>query len=105
VLDRLEELKAMFEGFGDVLTGKTSLKSFETVSESLGDLKVRAGEASSEGCGGMAVRGLWGSAGAATRWGQAERVLDHLIKISTWARTMARADADLSCWSDSFTLK
>ncbi|KAJ7861459.1 hypothetical protein B0H14DRAFT_2576036 [Mycena olivaceomarginata] len=61
VLDRLEELEATFEGFGDVLKGKTGLKGFEIASESLGDLKVRAREASSEGCGGMAVRGLWGS--------------------------------------------
>ncbi|KAJ7349580.1 hypothetical protein DFH08DRAFT_806933 [Mycena albidolilacea] len=38
----LEELEAMFEGFGDILTGKTSLKSFETASEGLRDLKRRA---------------------------------------------------------------
>jgi hypothetical protein len=30
VLDRLEELEATFEGFGDALTGKTGLKSFQT---------------------------------------------------------------------------
>jgi hypothetical protein len=69
---------------------------FEEFQDSVGDLKVRTEEASSEGCGGMAVRGLWDSAGAATRWGQEERVLDHLIKTSTWAWTMARADADLA---------
>jgi hypothetical protein len=32
VLDRLEELEATFEGVRDALTGKTGLKSFQTVS-------------------------------------------------------------------------
>ncbi|KAJ7841109.1 hypothetical protein B0H14DRAFT_2587122 [Mycena olivaceomarginata] len=36
----VEELEATFEGFGDALMGKTGLKSFETASESLGNLKT-----------------------------------------------------------------